>query len=266
MTDDVKDLLGRAFADEPPLRLDRDAVLADGRRRLRRRRTAAIGGVTAAVAAAVVGATALTGGALGQPDELQPAAPSISTTTTPSLLPTTGVPDSPRTAPPSQILQPPAAASGRLSEVLRAAPIAWPPVITDMKGDARPWYQFDGKGKATADLVTRQGKRSLVVTVTPTAPRDDAIICPGVPSGRPLPNCTRQELPDGGTIRVNVDEPLGGSPASPLSVVVTAARADGTTVTVTETSGTGPQWRTDQIVPTDVLVAIATLPGFSLVG
>lgn len=58
--EDVKQLLGRAFGQEPPLGIDRDVVLAQGRKRLRRRRFFEAGSVVAAVVIAAVGAATLT--------------------------------------------------------------------------------------------------------------------------------------------------------------------------------------------------------------
>jgi hypothetical protein len=73
--EDVKALLGRALADEPPLRLDRDEVFRQGRRKLRNRRRFEAGGAVAGVVAAVVGAVLLTNlVADDEPAELPPAA------------------------------------------------------------------------------------------------------------------------------------------------------------------------------------------------
>jgi pyruvate/2-oxoglutarate dehydrogenase complex dihydrolipoamide acyltransferase (E2) component len=58
--EDVKDLLSRAFTQEPPLRIDRDEVLQQGRKRLRRKRTFEASGVVAAVLVVAVGASMLT--------------------------------------------------------------------------------------------------------------------------------------------------------------------------------------------------------------
>lgn len=70
---DIRDLLGRAFGEEPPLGIDRDEVLASGRKRLRRRRFFEAGGVVALVVVAAVGAATLT--RLVDPvEELPPAA------------------------------------------------------------------------------------------------------------------------------------------------------------------------------------------------
>jgi hypothetical protein len=77
MTDDsVKDLLGRALGEEPPLRIDRDEVVQQGRKRLRRRRFLEAGSVVAAVLVAAVGAATLTRLAGTEPERLPPAASS----------------------------------------------------------------------------------------------------------------------------------------------------------------------------------------------
>jgi hypothetical protein len=58
--ENVKDLLGRAFGQEPPLGIDREVVLQQGRKRLRRKRFFEAGSVVAAVVVAAVGAATLT--------------------------------------------------------------------------------------------------------------------------------------------------------------------------------------------------------------
>jgi hypothetical protein len=58
--DDVKALLGRALAGEPPLALDRDEVIRAGRRKLRNRKLFSAGGAIAGAVVAVVGAVVLT--------------------------------------------------------------------------------------------------------------------------------------------------------------------------------------------------------------
>ncbi|HEV2727595.1 MAG TPA: hypothetical protein VGV34_04825 [Solirubrobacterales bacterium] len=74
--EDVKGLLGRAFGEEPPLRIDRDEVVRQGRKRLRRRRILEAGSVVAAVVLAAVGAATLTRIADTEPSRLPPAASS----------------------------------------------------------------------------------------------------------------------------------------------------------------------------------------------
>lgn len=96
MSDDVKELLGRAFGQEPPLGIDRDAVLREGRKRLRRRRYLASGGVVAAVVVAAVGAATLTNLADSTaPDQMPPAASRTGTPTS------TDAPPPPSSQPPN---------------------------------------------------------------------------------------------------------------------------------------------------------------------
>lgn len=85
MTDDPRELLSRAFSEEPPLRIDRDEVIQQGRKRLRRRRFFEAGSVVAAVLVAVVGVAALTNLSGTDPERLPPAA---SRTQPPSQSPT----------------------------------------------------------------------------------------------------------------------------------------------------------------------------------
>jgi hypothetical protein len=75
MNEDVKELLGKAFGQEPPLGIDRDEVLQQGRKRLRRRRLVEAGSVVALVVVVAVGAATLTNFAgSGQEHKLPPAA------------------------------------------------------------------------------------------------------------------------------------------------------------------------------------------------
>lgn len=100
MTEDVKALLARAMGDEPPLRIDREEVLQQGRKRLRRKRVIEVGGVVAAVVVAVVGATTLTNLVDAEPERLPPAASSTQLAPPGLQLPltTTPLPDVPTTA------------------------------------------------------------------------------------------------------------------------------------------------------------------------
>lgn len=97
MTDEIKDLLGKALSGEPPMGIDRDEVLDAGRKRLRRRRSLAAGGVAAAVVVAAVGAATLTGLIDVDPVEnMPPAATRTETALPPGLdLPLPETPDPP---------------------------------------------------------------------------------------------------------------------------------------------------------------------------
>lgn len=77
MNEDVKELLSKAFGPEPPLGIDRDEVLHQGRKRLRRRRLFEAGSVVALVVVVAVGAATLTRlVTTGQEDRMPPAASS----------------------------------------------------------------------------------------------------------------------------------------------------------------------------------------------
>jgi hypothetical protein len=77
VSDDVKDLLSKAFGQEPPLGIDREEVLQQGRKRLRRRRFLEAGSVVALVVVVAVGAATLTNlVGLGQEDKKMPPAAS----------------------------------------------------------------------------------------------------------------------------------------------------------------------------------------------
>ncbi|SDN19777.1 hypothetical protein [Allokutzneria albata] len=101
--EDIRTLLGGALDAEPPMSIDRGAVIKAGKRSLRRRRLATGLGVTAGVAAIALGATALAGpnALLGGPDlgpadsgpKISGTAPATTVTSRPPVTETT------RTAP-----------------------------------------------------------------------------------------------------------------------------------------------------------------------
>jgi hypothetical protein len=70
---DIKDLLGKAIGDEPPIGIDRDEVFRAGRQRVRRRRAFAAGGAVAAVVVAAMGAAMLTNFISLDPEPTPPA-------------------------------------------------------------------------------------------------------------------------------------------------------------------------------------------------
>jgi hypothetical protein len=102
--DEVKDLLGRAFAHEPPLALDRAEVFRSGRRQVARRRVAASSAVAASVIVAVAGVASLMNAMGGQSRDVAAssstaAAPTTTATTETAATSATGV-----TAPPGPSL------------------------------------------------------------------------------------------------------------------------------------------------------------------
>ncbi|RLK60452.1 hypothetical protein [Actinokineospora cianjurensis] len=257
MTDEVRDLLGRAFGDEPPLGFDRDGVVASGRRRLRRRRAAATGGVAAAVAVAVFGAAVLSSGALGlSGPSVLPAAPSgPAPTASPEPLPTSPVllPGAPTETPKTAVTT---RSPERSYSALRDSALPWPAGVRPVATTAgREWYEFDG-GELKVVLETPKGDRLLQISVYFTAALTHMMDCVNAASGKPLPHCATSVV---GTakVRTSRDFPDNG----PAVVQVVADRADSVTVEVTETAGT--YGRPDQVLPDSMLVKIATLPGIA---
>lgn len=110
MSDDVKELLGKAFGEEPPLGIDRDAMLRQGRKRLRRRRFLEAGSVVALVVVVAVGASTLTniaGSGQEEHHKLPPAAsrsdhappgPELPVSSTPVTTTTYEIPPDPESA------------------------------------------------------------------------------------------------------------------------------------------------------------------------
>jgi hypothetical protein len=175
MTDDVRELLGRAFGDEPPLRIDRDEVLEQGRKRLRRRRFFEAGSVVAAVVVAAVGAATLTNLGGAEPERMPPAASSAQPA--PNEGPSLPLP--PATTPPS--VDPPASTrseeggrppdvdlSKELTAVLYSSGIvtADDVEVQSRESGAMPVFQQDGDQYVyEADLVRPEVRGALQVTV-----------------------------------------------------------------------------------------------------
>ncbi|MCT2585959.1 hypothetical protein [Actinophytocola gossypii] len=265
--DDVKRWLGSALSDEPPLRLDRDAVLRQGRRRLRNRRLLAAGGSGAAVVAAVVG-TVLVTGLVSEEPSLPPAAGqterppvSASTTQSPPSSTTTRKPPSASTVDDNSVrLMAGLTTSGLLPDNAKLRP---PPgadgEVTFRLTDGRT-YQL------TTDVHTADGDGSLSVLVEPPG------VHPGttcdVP-GTPFAHCDVREeydLP----MAVAVQKLAGGE----LRRWVRSARPDGTFVTVVASNlsesarqrGDRVSYDKPTVVPEKKLIAIAALPEFVLHG
>jgi hypothetical protein len=193
MTDDVKNLLGRALGQEPPLRIDRDEVIQQGRKRLRRRRLFEAGSVVAAVLVVAVGAVTLTNLADSGPQRMPPAAsrtqsappgpalplpkPSatVTTTTTPGVhtsLPSTelGTP-----IPPSVV------GTGELTELLYNAGVVTQKEVRPVPGapNGVPAFQQEAtRFVYQADVLRTSDSGSLEVTIdlTPGATADCAAV------------------------------------------------------------------------------------------
>lgn len=247
---EVKLLLERGFGAEPPVRVTREDLVTAGKRRLRRQRATAISGVALAAVAVLMVVSAATTGWLNS-------APVGPATAVHPTMPTTSQEPSVR---------------ARLGEALRTAPIDWPSSITGRTGDVGPhWYDFRygyvptsrATGyEASMRLETPTGYRWLTISVF-TAPEDEqAPVCIGAQSGEPLPGCTRGDLPDGGTMRVDVEKAADAK--FPTIALITVVRADHTKVEVMETSAIDNGARPAQLLSTKSLTILAMLPGFDL--
>lgn len=257
---DVRRLLEAAVRHEPPLGLDRDAVVEEGRRRLRVRRTATVGGAAMAVVAVVLGMTALSGANLGLPDEIGPAAPATTAAPVTSALPHSALTTSPpqsagsREAPvavTTNTRAPTSAGRPDLGVVLLRAPVAWPAGVR-REGEGGEWFAFDEKGVAAFHLVAADESRRMVrVQVA----GDGSFAEPACP----VETCQEHVEADGTRLFVTTEpaEQRGG-----LSTTVVALRPGGVHVRVVETAGVGPPWRPKPLLDEATLVSLATLPGF----
>lgn len=250
--DDVRALLGRALAGEPPLTLDRDEVFRQGRRRLRNRRLFSTGGAIAGVVVAAVGAVVLTGlGGTEPADELPPAASPAPSSAGP---PSTSVPPSDRHA---DALTAVLLDSGLLDKELK---LAGP-------GDDPARFRVHGDGyDLRTDAASAYAQGSLQVSVA-AAPDRGGATCASMPE--PGTACEVRAV-RGGEVAVGTwkDYKTGEK-----RYIVSAVRRDGTSVTAIATNlseqerkhGKVPSERAP-IVAADVLVRIATLPDLRFAG
>ena len=256
---DVRRLLEAAVRHEPPLALDRDAVLEDGRRRLRVRRTATVGGAAMAVVAVVLGMTALSGANFGMSDGIGPAAPLAPVTSAPPYSAVTTSPEPPasREAPVAVTTTtqvPTSAATVDLGVVLLRATSVWPEGVR-VEADGGEWYDFDEQGIAAFHLVAADDSRRMMrVQVA----GDGSVADPACP----VKTC-RAFVDGGGTRLFVITEPV--EPRGGLSTTVVALRPGGVHVRVVETTGVGPPWRPEPLLDESALVSLATLPGFDRV-
>lgn len=173
MTDDsdIRELLGRALGDEPPMRIDRGEVFRQGRKRLRRRRLLEAGSVVAGVMVIAVGAITLTGPRddhrHGQPAADQPeASPTLLVTPEPT------VPTTPQDGPSATTQQHALDMTAALTEFLPAEM-----ALEAMPGsDESGFRAIDGVYRLAADVVGPEAEGSLHMAVAP-AKTDDRTDC-----------------------------------------------------------------------------------------
>jgi hypothetical protein len=239
VSDEVRDMIRSALADEPGLGLEFERVVADGRRRRARRRFGALTPVAVGVIAVVGVSTMLT----GTPSQPAGLASTVPTTTPPPVNPgcvvpkmTGGFPDQPRgTANPDELAE-----SGRLTEAFKQFTLP-----ADVQASPLELCVVRGSWGGTFTIA---GDRSVTVYVRQVGGQ-----APGeCVHYNPTTQCSTRTLPDGSTARVIV-EPM------PDATLVTADvwRTDGTYVHVVET---GSQGLTTRVLNDDQLIALATAP------
>ncbi|MFE9747339.1 hypothetical protein ACFYOT_20745 [Saccharothrix saharensis] len=249
MSDEVRDMIRSALADEPASGLEFERVVRDGRKRRARRRfgalsAAAATGVVAVVAVAVSGAFTSTTSA--------PVAGALSTTPTTSATSSTapapegcvvpqmagGFPDLPRgSATPEELAE-----SGRLTEAFGRFAL---PLPAGVEATPLRLCAIDGSWGGDFRLT---GDRTVIVYVRPLG---------GQPPGEcvrftPQTQCSVRVLPDGSTARLTVD------PGAETTLATADVwRSDGTYVSVMETGGTGSK---NRVLDDDRLTAVAAAP------
>lgn len=243
MSEEVREMIGSALADEPALGLEFDQVVADGRRRQARRRVSALTATAVGIVSVVAAATALTGlldRTPAQPAGSESTTPSVSGTAAPAtpgcVVPASagGFPDRARgTASPAELTE-----SGRLTEAFRKVALPLPAgveagplqlcVLQDSWGGR---FTLTGGQTVSVYLRSRGGQ-----------PPGECVVYPGA-------ECSVRALPDGSTARV--------SSPDPSLVYIEVWRVDGTFVRVDETGG---NVSTKRVLADDALLAIATAP------
>ncbi|WP_367130147.1 hypothetical protein [Saccharothrix sp. HUAS TT1] len=248
MSDEVRDMIRSALADEPASGLEFERVVAAGRKRRGRRRLGALSAAAAGIVAVVAATAALTGpaGSTSAPvaGELS-TSPSTAVTTTAAGAPgcvvprmTGGFPDQPSGVASSEEL----AESARLTDAFARFALPLPAGV-----EATPLELCAIAGSWGGDFALT-GDRTVIVYVRPRGGQ-----LPGecVRYG-PDTLCTTTALPDGSTARVIVEP---GPEATLVSADVW--RTDGTYAHVMETGGTGS---TNRVLGDDQLIAIAAAP------
>jgi hypothetical protein len=259
--DDVKALLGRAIAGEPPLALDRDEVLRAGRRKLRNRKLFTAGGAIAGAVVAVVGAVVLTHVVTEEPvPETPPAASRTERPAPPGLtLPLT------TEAPSSAPVRPSAEYADMLTQNLLGA-LPGDAVTSRTDGAevrfaaARDTYEFE------ADVRTSSADGSLSVSIGATDP-GATVTCDQLPDANG--GCTVSS--EGGMlVAVGTWKDPG---TGEKRYIAYAVHPDGTSVTAISANLSEKRRQYDKL-PTDAtpviddeqLVAIVTLPGLRYSG
>ncbi|MFD0207323.1 MULTISPECIES: hypothetical protein [Saccharothrix] len=244
MSDEVREMIRSALADEPASGLEFERVVQDGRKR-RARRLGVL--TTAAVGVVAVAAVAVSGTFAPSPGPPAAVLSTSPTSVTSSVAPAPGCtapamvggyPEQPRgSATPEELAE-----SARLTEAFAGFALPLPAGV-----EATPLRlcvidaSWGGDFRLTGD-------RSVIVYTRPLG---------GQPPGEclrfiPESQCSIKALPDGSTARITVEQGAGATLA-----FADVWRTDGTYVRVMETGGTGSR---NRVLDDDRLVAIATAP------
>jgi len=256
MTDEVRDMIRKALAGEPPIGIDYDEVRGEGRRRLARRHVVITAGAALGVVVVVGAALTVRGFAEGSAGD-DPAAPPPSTTTSTNAPAAVGC-VVPRmrggftSMPSGQASPEELAESGRLTEAFGRYALPLPPGVTAVPAEPKLCAIASGSWGTDFTLHGPAGDRAVILEV-----RQRAGQAPGECArfGGEV-TCAVRALP-GGAARIS-DSPARQA-NQPEIVYVDAWLADGTVVRVMET-GSEAAKPTPRILSDDALVAIATAP------
>lgn len=246
MSDEVRDMIRSALADEPALGLEFEHVVRDGRKRRARRLFGAV--AAAATGVVVVAAVALSGTfttTSAPPAGVLSTSPTTSATSSAAAAPgcvvdrmAGGYSDLPRgSATPEELAE-----SARLTEAFKQFALPLPAGV-----EATP-LQLCSVDQSWGGTFRLTGDRSVFVYVRPRG---------GQPAGEcvrftPEAQCSITALPDGSTARVTVE------PGGDVTLVnADVWRADGTYVSVMETGGVGSK---NRVLDDGRLIAIAAAP------
>ncbi|PSL52175.1 hypothetical protein B0I31_1142 [Saccharothrix carnea] len=245
MSDEVRDMIKAALADEPASGLEFERVVQDGRKRRARRRfgvlTTAAVGVVAVAAVAVSGTVASSSAPPASVLSTSPTSVTSSVAPAPGCAAPAGMggfPDQPRgSATPEELAE-----SARLTEAFAGFAL---PLPAGVEATPLRLCAIDASWGGDFGLT---GDRTVIVYVRPLGRQ---------PPGEcrwftPETQCSVRALPDGSTARVTVEP---GSEATLATADVW--RGDGTYVSVMETGGTGSK---NRVLTDDQLVAVATAP------
>jgi hypothetical protein len=263
---EIRELLGRAFGPEPPLALDREAVLRRGRRAVRLRRLAASGGVAASVLVVLIGAAVITGLPGSDPQEAA-APPAFTPASVPVPTTSEAAPPGPRlplttaTSAPEPVVEARAAALTKVLATTRI-PVEFTPVAVVDDGRAPLAFRYANGGyHLTVDLRDAQGIGSLDLTINYSGPDRKVPSCADTPAEASCSVLLESNI----RMRVSAERHSSGY----LSNAVYALRPDGTIVYVTSTNLTvrgfmgKPTSRPVPPLDAKLLQVIATLPGLT---